>query len=123
MFSFAPGLAERPAQSWAWQREQAREIGSVVGGIAGAKLVLGDFNAAPWGYVVRTIEVRGNVRAASGSGGTWPSVLPSQLGIPIDHIMAGPGLSFVSRQVLPSTGFDHLPVLAEIAVTDHSLCR
>ncbi|NOT40690.1 MAG: hypothetical protein HOP13_09370 [Alphaproteobacteria bacterium] len=110
----------RPYES---QREQAREIGSVVGLIPGAKLVLGDFNAAPWGYVVRTIEVRGNVRAATGAGGTWPSVLPGQLRIPIDHIMAGPGLSFVSRTVLPSAGSDHLPVLAEIAVTDPLQCR
>lgn len=110
----------RPYES---QREQAREIGSVVGAIAGAKLVLGDFNAAPWGYVVRTIEARGNVRAALGPSGTWPSILPGQLRIPIDHVMAGPGLSFVSRQVLPSTGSDHLPVVAEVAVTDPSQCR
>jgi endonuclease/exonuclease/phosphatase (EEP) superfamily protein YafD len=110
----------RPYES---QREQAREIGGVVGGIAGAKLVLGDFNAAPWGYVVRTIERRGSVRAATGAAGTWPSVLPGQLRIPIDHIMAGPGLSFVSREVLPSAGSDHRPVAAEIAVTDLTQCR
>jgi endonuclease/exonuclease/phosphatase (EEP) superfamily protein YafD len=42
--------------------------------------------------------------------------------IPIDHMMAGPGLSFVSRQVLPRIGSDHAPVLAEIAVTDPSQC-
>jgi endonuclease/exonuclease/phosphatase (EEP) superfamily protein YafD len=110
----------RPYES---QREQAREIGSVVGGIAGAKLVLGDFNGAPWAYVVRTIETRGNVRAVSGPGGTWPSVLPAQLRIPIDHVMAGPGLRFVSRLVLPGTGSDHVPVVVEVAVTDPSQCR
>jgi endonuclease/exonuclease/phosphatase (EEP) superfamily protein YafD len=85
--------------------------------------VLGDFNGAPWGYIVRTIEARGNVRAAPGPSGTWPSILPGQLRIPIDHVMAGPGLSFVSRQVLPSAGSDHLPVIAEVAVTDPSQCR
>lgn len=110
----------RPYES---QREQARELGGVAGGIAGAKLVLGDFNAAPWGYVVRTIEARGGVLAATGSGGTWPSVAPRQLRIPIDHVMAGPGLSFVSRQLLPGTGSDHVPVLVEVAVTDPSRCR
>lgn len=105
------------------QREQAREIGGVVGAIAGAKVVLGDFNGAPWAYVVRTIEARGNVRAAPGAGGTWPSALPEQLRIPIDHVMVGPGLSVVSRTVLPATGSDHRPVLVEIAVTDPSQCR
>ena len=112
-----------PNRPYGSQREQAWEIGGVVGSIVGAKLVLGDFNAAPWGYVVRTIETRGRVRAATGSAGTWPSVLPGQLRIPIDHMMAGPGLSFVSRTVLPSAGSDHLPVLAEIAVTDPGQCR
>lgn len=101
---------------WA-QRAQAREIGSAVGLIPGAKLVLGDFNAAPWGYVMRTIAERGGVKVLTGSGGTWPSVLLPQLRIPIDHMLAGPGLSFVSREVLPRIGSDHVPVLAEIAVT------
>lgn len=112
-----------PHRPYGSQREQAREIGSVVGSIAGAKVVLGDFNGATWGYVVRTIEARGNVRAATGAGGTWPSVLPEQLRIPIDHVMVGPGLKVASRTVLPATGSDHRPVLVEIAVTDPSQCR
>ena len=112
-----------PHRPYDSQREQAREIGGVVGGIAGARLVLGDFNAAPWAYVVRTIEGRGGVRAATGSGGTWPSVLPQQIRIPIDHIMTSPGLDFVSRRVLDGTGSDHAPVLVELAVSDSSQCR
>lgn len=107
---------------WA-QRAQAREIGSAVGLIPGAKLVLGDFNAAPWGYVMRTIAARGGVKVLTGSGGTWPSVVIPQLRIPIDHMLVGPGLSFVSREVLPRIGSDHAPVLAEIAVTDPAQCR
>lgn len=112
-----------PHRPYASQREQAREIGGVVGGITGAKLLLGDFNGAPWGYVVRTIEARGNVRAATGSGGTWPSIVPRQLRIPIDHVMVSPGLSVASRRVLPGTGSDHAPVIVDVAVTDPALCR
>ncbi len=110
------------APYWA-QRAQAEEIGSAVGLIPGAKLVLGDFNAAPWGYVIRTIEKRGRVKVLTGPGGTWPTPLPSQLRIPIDHMLASEGLSFVSRTVLPSVGSDHAPVLADVAVTDPSQCR
>lgn len=110
------------APYWA-QRAQAEEIGTAVGLIPGAKLVLGDFNAAPWGYVIRTIERRGRVTALTGAGGTWPAALPLQLRIPIDHVLASDGLSFVSRTVLPSVGSDHAPVLAEVAVTDPSRCR
>jgi endonuclease/exonuclease/phosphatase (EEP) superfamily protein YafD len=107
---------------WA-QRAQAEEIGGDVGGWSGAKLVLGDFNAAPWGYVMRTIAERGGVDILTGAGGTWHSRLPTFMSIPIDNMLAGPGLSFVSREVLPQVGSDHRPVLAEIAVTDPTECR
>jgi endonuclease/exonuclease/phosphatase (EEP) superfamily protein YafD len=106
---------------WA-QRAQAEEIGNDVGAWPGAKLLLGDFNGATWGHIVRTIEQRGGVRVLTGEGGTWPSLFPPQMRIPIDHMMVGRGLSFVSRQVLPRIGSDHAPVLAEIAVTDPSQC-
>lgn len=111
-----------PNRPWWAQRAQAREIGEDVAKWPGAKLVLGDFNAAPWGYVMRTIAERGNVSVLTGGGGTWPSFLPPQLRIPIDNMLAGPGLSFVSRQVLPKIGSDHLPVVSEIAVTDPGQC-
>ena len=105
------------------QRAQAEEIGTAVGLVPGAKLVLGDFNAAPWGYVIHTIEERGDVKVLTGAGGTWPSALPQQLRIPIDHMLAGPGLSFVSRKVMPPAGSDHVAVVAEGAVTDRTQCR
>jgi endonuclease/exonuclease/phosphatase (EEP) superfamily protein YafD len=111
-----------PNRPWWAQRAQAEEIAKDVAMWPGAKLVLGDFNAAPWGHVIRTIETGGNVSVLTGAGGTWPSILPPQMRIPIDHMLAGPGLSFVSRQVLPKIGSDHLPVVAEIAVTDPSQC-
>lgn len=111
-----------PNRPWWAQRAQAEEIADDVAAWPGAKLVLGDFNAAPWGYIIRTIETGGNVRVLTGAGGTWPSILPPQLRIPIDHMLAGPGLTFVSRQVLPKIGSDHLPVVGEIAVTDPSQC-
>jgi len=106
---------------WA-QGAQAEEIGDDLGAWSGAKLLLGDFNAAPWGNVIQTIAERGGLTVLTGAGGTWPSILPPQMRIPIDHMMAGEGLSFVSRRVLPKVGSDHLPVLAEIAVTDRSRC-
>lgn len=107
---------------WA-QRAQAEEIGGDVAAPPGAKLIVGDFNAAPWGYVIGTIMERGGVDVLTGGGGTWPSALPSPLRIPIDNMMAGSGLSFVSRRVLPSMGSDHLPVLAEIAVSNRAACK
>jgi endonuclease/exonuclease/phosphatase (EEP) superfamily protein YafD len=104
------------------QRYQADEIGAEVASWPGAKLVVGDFNAPPWGYVMRTIAREGRVSILTGGGGTWPAWAPPQLRIPIDHMLAGEGLTFVSRQVLPRVGSDHAAVLAEVAVTDQSRC-
>ena len=104
------------------QRIQAVAMGSEVAAWQGAKLVLGDFNAAPWGHVMQTIAAKGGVSLLSGSGGTWPSFLPKQMRIPIDHMLAGPGLRFAKRQVMGRAGSDHVPVYAEIAVTDPAQC-
>jgi endonuclease/exonuclease/phosphatase (EEP) superfamily protein YafD len=112
-----------PNQPYSAQREQAREIAANVGSRGGAKLVVGDFNAAPWSYIVQTIAQHGAMQVLTGDGGTWPSILPPQLRIPIDNMIASDGLSFVSRRVLPRAGSDHLPVLGEIAVTDPAKCQ
>jgi len=112
-----------PNRPYGAQRAQAEEIAANVGSHSGARLVVGDFNAAPWGYVIHAISQNGAMNILTGGGGTWPSVLPPQMRIPIDNMIAGPGLSFVSRRVLPKLGSDHLPVLGEIAVTDPTQCK
>lgn len=104
------------------QRYQADEVAAEIASWPGAKLVVGDFNATPWGYTMRTIGREGKVSILTGGGGTWPSWAPPQLRIPIDHLLVGEGLAFVSRRVLPKAGSDHAPVLAEVAVTDRSKC-
>ena len=112
-----------PKRPFSAQRTQAEEIAADVAAHGGVKLVLGDFNAAPWGYVIQTIAQHSQMNVLTGAGGTWPSVFPPQLRIPIDNMIASPALSFVSRRVLPKLGSDHLPVLGEIAVTDPTQCR
>lgn len=49
--------------------------------------------------------------------GTWPAVLPTLLGAPIDHVMATPNWDFVGFRVvdsLDSAGSDHRPVVAQL---------
>lgn len=106
-----------------WSLDLVAEIGNEVAAWHGAKLLVGDFNAAPWGFVMNEIATRGQLQILGGPGGTWPSALPQALRIPIDHMLAGHGLSFVSREVLPFAGSDHVPVLASVAVTDPSKCQ
>lgn len=109
------------APTWV-QSAQAEEIGDEVAAWGGTKLLVGDFNASPWGHVMGTIASRGHLDILKGPGGTWPSVLPQRLRIPIDHMLVSSGLSFLSREVLPSPGSDHAPVFARIAVTDATQC-
>lgn len=104
------------------QRMQADALGSEVAAWQGAKLLLGDFNAAPWGHVMQKIATKGGVSLLTGSGGTWPSNLPKQMRIPIDHMAAGPGLQFVKREVMAPAGSDHVPVYSEVRVVDPSQC-
>jgi endonuclease/exonuclease/phosphatase (EEP) superfamily protein YafD len=104
------------------QMRQAVDVSNLVSTWSGAQLVMGDFNAAPWSAVMKTILRSNRLGLLTGSGGTWPSVLPKQMRIPIDHMMAGRGLSFVSRELPGFVGSDHVPVLARVAVTDPSMC-
>jgi Uncharacterized protein conserved in bacteria len=49
--------------------------------------------------------------------GTWPVVLPTLLGAPIDHVMATPNWDFVGFRVIDSldgAGSDHRPVVAQL---------
>jgi len=53
--------------------------------------------------------------------GTWPAVLPTLLGAPIDHVMATPNWEFVGFRVIASlddAGSDHRPVVAQLRPAD-----
>lgn len=49
--------------------------------------------------------------------GTWPVLLPTLLGAPIDHVMATPNWDFVGFRVidtLDDAGSDHRPIVAQL---------
>lgn len=82
---------------------------------APAPVVLaGDLNLTMWNAAYRPLaEVGGlhNARAGHGVGPTWPALGP--LGVPIDHVLASPGVRLRNFRVLERIGSDHLPVSAE----------
>jgi len=86
-------------------------------GAAQVPLVLaGDLNLTMWNDAYRPLaEEAGlhNARAGHGIGATWPAIGP--LGVPIDHILASPGVRLRNFRVLPGIGSDHLPVTAEFS--------
>ncbi|MEN0021571.1 MAG: endonuclease/exonuclease/phosphatase family protein [Planctomycetota bacterium] len=75
-------------------------------------VVVGDFNAAPWSAAVEPLREAG-LRPSCGSGsGTWPSVMPFGLRVPIDHAFSNTDTRI---EVGPHLGGDHRPILVEIA--------
>ncbi len=107
--------------AWA-QSKQADDLAAALRGWPGPKLLVGDFNAVPWGHILKTVAEQANLHVSLGAGGTWPSILPAPLRLPIDHVMATDGIAFASRKVLVLPGSDHAAVLTEIAIEDRSRC-
>jgi len=100
------------------QPAQADDVANTVAGVSGPRLLVGDFNAATWGAIVARPRERAGMSVLTGPGGSWPTFLPRQMGIPIDHVMASAELALLSRRLLTVTGSDHRAVLTEIAFTN-----
>ena len=96
------------------QRRQVDSLAALVRGFDGPLVVAGDFNATPWSAEFsRFTEAAGLSRAGGGIAPTWPAhIIP--LGIPIDHVFAGPGFASATARPGPDVGSDHLPVIAEL---------
>jgi len=100
---------------------------AALGELAGAQpavVVLGDLNlteATPrFGELLEAGRLT-DTRVGRGPMGTWRVKVPRLhwdlrlLRLPLDHVLIGPSLVALDRQLGPDIGSDHLPVLAEVA--------
>ena len=71
-------------------------------------VVAGDLNATPWSRALAG-AARLGLRRATGLAPTWPS---AHVGIPIDHVLAGPGWRRGETARGPDIGSDHRPIRA-----------
>ncbi len=96
------------------QRRQVESLAALARGFDGPLVVAGDFNFTPWSARFRRFEEASGLRRAGGGiVPTWPArIMP--LGIPIDHVFAGPGFASATARSGPDVGSDHLPVIAEL---------
>ncbi|WP_187973381.1 endonuclease/exonuclease/phosphatase family protein [Aquibium microcysteis] len=109
---------------WPWpfaQPRQIRELLPTLGALSDTALLAGDLNAADWSASVRTIAAAGGFTAVPRLGPTWlvrsaPDALRRWLGLPIDHVLAKPGVLLVDARRLEGVGSDHLPVLVEFTL-------
>jgi endonuclease/exonuclease/phosphatase (EEP) superfamily protein YafD len=81
-------------------------------------VLLGDLNCTPWSPAFADLLGEAGLRdSALGYGlrTTWLSALPF-VGLPIDHVLASPGIGVRDRRVGPDVGSDHFPVIAELVL-------
>ena len=98
---------------------QLRELEDRVNDAGSHTLVIGDLNATPWSAPYRRLMRHTPLRsAAAGAGprGTWPAGAGGWLGIPIDHVLFGPGLAAVGHRLGPASSSDHRGVVVDLVV-------
>jgi endonuclease/exonuclease/phosphatase (EEP) superfamily protein YafD len=81
-------------------------------------VIMGDLNATPWSYALRTLLDRTGLRDSRrgfGLGASWPTWSPF-VRIPIDQLLLGGRVEVLAREVGPELGSDHFPLRATVAL-------
>lgn len=100
------------------RNEQLESITSLLEGLHGPQILIGDLNASMWDIHYRSLEETTglrNARTGFGMVPTWPTFMPFAM-IPIDHILVSDDISVVEMRTGPHIGSDHLPLLVTIAL-------
>jgi endonuclease/exonuclease/phosphatase (EEP) superfamily protein YafD len=83
-------------------------------------VMVGDFNVTPFSPIFGKVEKISRLRNSMngfGYDGTWPSVLPSELTIPIDHVLISSNIYTIEKRVISNAmGSDHYPVFTKLYV-------
>jgi endonuclease/exonuclease/phosphatase (EEP) superfamily protein YafD len=112
----------RSPEQWEMRNRYLAWLGQKVQRLDGdrPRIVLGDFNAAPWSPFLQDFEAATGTRQAA-AGLRWPTRQPlilaphlSWLGAPVDHVLLSPELEAAEFGVGRDVRSDHLPVLADI---------
>ncbi len=83
----------------------------------GRVVLMGDLNRPAWSPRFRTLLAETGLRDAAPAqpfAVTWRSPLPL-LGLPLDHVLTGPGLAVTCARIGADVGSDHLPVVVDVA--------
>ncbi|MCI4665487.1 MAG: endonuclease/exonuclease/phosphatase family protein [Neomegalonema sp.] len=107
------------------QRVQVEGFRGFLKGMPVERILLGDFNAAPWSHVAAEIERKAGVRIVGGLRRTWRGVypnpilgpdVPALIGAQIDHVFLSPGLGVRRIETFDLPGSVHWGVRAVIQV-------
>lgn len=100
---------------------QLEGLGRLAAPYGPPRVVIGDFNAAPWSRVVAEAAARSGTVPAAGFRVTWRGRYPligigAPLGHQIDHLLASPGVGIAGLETVSIPGSDHLGLLARLVV-------
>ena len=116
---FAPSGASRAAL----RIQQLRGVAEWVRCQPRPVMVLADLNLTSWSPwfrdLIHTAGLRDS-RLGLGLQGSWPSMLPAPLRIPIDHCLVSPDIMVGGRRLGPNIGSDHLPVIIDCRLPGRS---
>lgn len=109
---------------WPWPAEQMQEIEALLPRLAAlgdTAILAGDFNATPWSAAMHRIAGATGFAPGPRTGATWllhslPPALRRWVGLPIDHVMAKPGITLTAVGTAADAGSDHLPLLASFSI-------
>ncbi len=93
------------------QISQTMALAETVSDLEGPVVVAGDFNSVSSARIGRQVQREIGLIPAPGWPGTWPSALPSAVGITIDQVYRTPDLALIDRRLGRPTGSDHRPVV------------
>ena len=113
--------------TWPWPGRQWRQLGQLQDRLRRLRrlgtpvLIAGDFNAAPWSAALRTYAAASGTDIVPNVGPSWffqpfTRRLAPYAGLPIDNILASPGIDILGVARQPATGSDHLPLLVTFGV-------
>ena len=111
-----------PVGEAAWQQRnnELKEITIVVNRQPeSGRIMIGDLNITPYSPWFWEMERSTRLRNSMQGGritGTWPSLLPSILRIPIDHMLVSDNIEVLERRVEADQGSDHLPVVTKLRI-------
>lgn len=83
----------------------------------GPFFVVGDLNVTPWSWSFRQLLATADLRNSQlgfGLQPSFPATTWSVLRVPIDHLLHSPALRVRDRQLGPSLGSDHFPLIVDL---------
>ncbi len=110
-----PPVPTRGARGAAGNAGVIAAVGSLAGKACGGVIITGDFNSTPWSPAFSAMVAQAGLVFDRGARmPTWPTWLPTWLGLPLDHILVGRGCTIAGLRRGPRIGSDHRPILADI---------